>query len=315
MKPLLLVCLVLLANLVEGQPKQVAITMDDLPYLSFSGKYSPAECMDWNGKLLEKITAMQTPVTGFVNGKGALAAGEADARLAVLQQWADNPLITPGNHTYSHANCAELNDPAAFIREVLQCEFVLESAWPGLRNTLTYFRFPYNATGRDSLSRIEWESILAQLGYVSTPFTLESSDYVFNALYVDALNKGQGEKAAAFAQQYIAHTLAVFAFYEAFCQERYGGPIRHIYLCHANQLHADHYDALIRALEKEGYEFVSLDEALMDPVYRQTDHYFGKWGFSWLYRWIEDPEIRRAELRKSPDPNTEILEAWRNLQP
>jgi hypothetical protein len=38
--------------------------------------------------------------------------------------------------------------------------------------------------------------------------------------------------------------------------------------------------------------FVSLAEALSDPIYSQRDRYIGPKGFSWLYR--IDPEGTRA---------------------
>jgi peptidoglycan-N-acetylglucosamine deacetylase len=231
----------------------------------------------------------------------------------VLRQWAENPLITPGNHTQHHPNCAEIDDAATFYREVLDCEMLIKTAWPELDHSPKYFRFPFNAAGRDTLQHREWKALLTQLGYVSTPFTIESSDYVFNALYVDALKREHAQEAEAVVRQYLAHTLAVFRLYEQFCQAQYGRPIPHIYLCHGNQLHADHYDALIAALKEEGYAFVRLGEALQDEVYQQEDHYYDRWGISWLYRWMADPEIRKAALRKSPDPSPEILEAYQKL--
>lgn len=38
-------------------------------------------------------------------------------------------------------------------------------------------------------------------------------------------------------------------------------------------------------LIKRGYQFVPLEEALKDKVYRQPEEFKGKWGISWLMRW------------------------------
>lgn len=307
------ICAVLCAQGLFAQSGQVAITMDDLPFNSLAGTLTTAEYAEWNRKLLNHITVMNTPVAGFVTGKGAMGTGEAEARLAILKQWAANPLITPGNHTYSHPNCTELETSAAFVREILDCEFVMRQAWPELNDKPIPFRFPFNAVGADSANRAEMEAVLRQYGYQSMPFTIESSDYIFNSLYVDALKKGAYIQAQETAQAYIDHTLAVFRLYEDFCEQYYGRQIRHIYLCHANQLHADYYDKLIIALQAQGYAFISLEAALEDEVYQQTDFYYKKWGISWLYRWMEDPELRMQELRKSPDPSPEIMDAYQKL--
>jgi len=67
--------------------------------------------------------------------------------------------------------------------------------------------------------------------------------------------------------------------------ELYGRPISHIYLCHDNAINEDYLTAIVSGLYQGGYEIVAYDESMGDPVYRQDDRYFQKWGVSWLYRW------------------------------
>jgi hypothetical protein len=38
-------------------------------------------------------------------------------------------------------------------------------------------------------------------------------------------------------------------------------------------------------LKAKGYRFISLEEALKDPVYSQPETYVGPGGFSWIHRW------------------------------
>lgn len=72
--------------------------------------------------------------------------------------------------------------------------------------------------------------------------------------------------------------------FRAAARAKMGREVDHILLLHANALNADHLGALLDALKKDGAEFVSVDAALKDEVYRRPDRYAGGLGISWLYR-------------------------------
>jgi hypothetical protein len=61
--------------------------------------------------------------------------------------------------------------------------------------------------------------------------------------------------------------------------------VAQILLLHANRLNADRLDALATALTRRGYRFVSVAEALTDPVYRLPDEFVGAPGNSWFNHW------------------------------
>jgi hypothetical protein len=44
-------------------------------------------------------------------------------------------------------------------------------------------------------------------------------------------------------------------------------------------------DSLAALFRSRGYEFVSLEEALKDPVYQKEITVFGNWGTSWIDLW------------------------------
>jgi len=70
-----------------------------------------------------------------------------------------------------------------------------------------------------------------------------------------------------------------------------------ILLIHASQMNADLMADLLAMFKRRGYTFVSLDHALADTVYRQTDGYAGTGGWSWLHRWAKTKGIQ-----PTPDP-------------
>lgn len=49
-----------------------------------------------------------------------------------------------------------------------------------------------------------------------------------------------------------------------------------------------HADLNPDMMTKRGYAFISLEDALSDPAYKQADNYVGPKGLSWLRRWALD---------------------------
>jgi hypothetical protein len=71
-------------------------------------------------------------------------------------------------------------------------------------------------------------------------------------------------------------------------------------LCHANALNAEYFNELIEIMQKRGYTFITLKEALQDEIYSRPERVITTNGISWLHRWrmtdkkkntLKDPEI------------------------
>jgi peptidoglycan-N-acetylglucosamine deacetylase len=280
-----------------AQVKSVAITMDDL--------FSAFNDMDIrnieveNDSLLNSISRLSIPVTVFVNEKSIIKIGETDERLILYNKWVDNPFITIGNHTYSHKNYASTG-LEMFEEDIIQGETITKELLKKANKNLKYFRFPFNCTGKDSADKAEIFQFLDHKGYRITPFTVESSDYMYNALYCNYLKKGNKSEANKLIEEYIDFTLNLFQYFEGVTNELYGRNIRHIFLCHTNPLNAACFEKLILRLKENGYSFISLDEALEDKIYQSKDYYSDKYGISWIYRWIGNIEERKKLMRKEP---------------
>ncbi|HEY5823890.1 MAG TPA: polysaccharide deacetylase family protein, partial [Cyclobacteriaceae bacterium] len=262
-----------------------------------------------NERLLNVISAKRVPVAIFTNEVNV----DTPQKEAILKQWLDNPLITAGNHSYAHKNFNQTTN-AEFESEILKGEKLTKKLLKGTNKQLSYFRFPYNATGKDSASHFAMEKFLNKNGYVSTPFTVESSDWLLNSLYLDALKKNDLEKAKAVGEYYVKYTLEVFEYFEKLSRSEFGRNIKHIYLCHDNELNADYFGQLIDELKERNYSFISLAEAMKDKVYKSEDYYIGPSGMSWFYRWKKDPVVRQELLRNSPDPDEKLLKEYQALK-
>jgi hypothetical protein len=60
---------------------------------------------------------------------------------------------------------------------------------------------------------------------------------------------------------------------------------RQILLLHASNLEADHIGELLDLLRKRGYRFITLQDAVSDPVYSLPDTYVGEEGTGWIDHW------------------------------
>jgi peptidoglycan-N-acetylglucosamine deacetylase len=280
----------LVAQAAIAQHKEVAITIDDIPNVHVYKQ------QNFSSSLLSQIDEQKLPVAIFVNERNVHLNEFEKQNREGLVKWLKNKNITPGNHSYSHMNYSDVT-LAAFKEDVTKGVIITNET---LKKNPKYFRFPYNSMGNDSAAHSQVKALIKELGYTNAPFTIESEDWDFNNNYEVALKNNDTEKANQIAEAYLTYTLQLFTHFEKLCKELYGRNIKHIYLCHDNQLNTDHLMELIKRLKHNGYSFITLDEALTDKVYQSKEHYTGRFGFSWIYRWQADESKRKALMKSEP---------------
>lgn len=272
--------------------QRVAITIDDVPNTrNFSAN-------NFNSKLLQELEAISIPVTIFIN-EGLVFRGDSIKNKELLEQWISRSYITPANHTFSHSRYSEVGFEQ-FSLDVIKGARLSRKLASKYQKEVNYFRFPYNDLGIDSSEHVQIHRFLEEENYISTPFTIETSDWMFNALYEKYMNRGDSLKAGELGRMYVTQTLRSFAFYDSLMIAQYGRNVDQIYLCHDNRLNEDWLPELIRQLSVSGYDFISLEDALSDEVYNQQDVYWKKWGISWCYRWM-NPSDRKIWMQLEPD--------------
>ena len=288
--------------------REIAITFDDLPAVSVA-KGDPSSLAVFTDRLLSSFTAGQVPVVGFVNEGKLTVQGEGleaqAARLALLGKWLGQGFEL-GNHTFSHRS---LNDLPIedFEADVVRGEPATAALMGSHGRRLRYFRHPFLQVGLDLDKRHAFEAWLGARGYTVAPVTIDNDDYIFAAVYANALRAGDPESARRAAEAYLNYMDAVFDFYEGLSQSLFGRPIRHVLLLHANELNADHSGRLFERLRKRSYEFVPLARALEDPAYGSPDAYVGRWGISWMHHWEQAMGRPRTG---APDPPAWVSQAY-----
>ncbi|HNC45940.1 MAG TPA: polysaccharide deacetylase family protein [Acidobacteriota bacterium] len=290
------------------EPNKIAITFDDLP---LNGRQTSVVLQHkMTRRLIHTICANQIAAVGFVNEAQLFQYGEIDRRVELLKLWVDAGLEL-GNHTYSHPSLHE-TPVDVFTEDIIRGETVTKMLLKPKQLPLRYFRHPYLRVGQSMETRTQIESFLKHRGYTIAPVTIENSDWMFNALYTPAKLAGNKQDMKSVSEAYLTYTETMFEYYEKLSQDILGRQVRHILLLHANELNADYFDELVSLMKKRGYSFISLEEALADPGYLQTDTYVGKGGISWLHRWAISKGLKPGLLGK-PEPPADIQKSFDQL--
>jgi peptidoglycan/xylan/chitin deacetylase (PgdA/CDA1 family) len=310
---LLLIFLAPLIVRCDAPVRTLAITIDDLPYIPGSGSASSAgnleEARHATEAILGALTRHKAPAVGFVNEVRLQVPGERDARAALLKRWVDAGMVL-GNHTFSHLRLQD-TPPERYQDDIVRGDVVTRQLMEA-RGAPLFFRYPYNSTGPTKEIKEGIQSFLSARGYRLAPFTVEHADYIFDKIRSAAREKGDRDLEARTRSAYLAHLDTMLEFTERLSRETFGREIPQVLLIHASDLNADCLDEMLTKMEKRGYRFVSLEEALKDPAYATPDEYVGPAGISWLHRWSVGLGLP-MKLRDEPDPPQWVLDLYKNL--
>lgn len=283
----------LLTSVSIGQTK-LAISIDDVPN---TRKF---ELDNFQSKLLENLDSVNIPISIFINEGLIYKTDSVANNFELLNDWVRKDFTTLGNHTFSHPHYSQVGFDI-FSNDIKRGQYITKELANKYKKSLKYFRFPFNDLGKDSVQHVRIDSFLSANNYISTPFTIESSDWMFNFVYEYYLKNKQLVEAKRIGDLYVAKTLEYFSFFESMSLEFYGRKVNQIYLCHDNSINADYLVEIIDELKKRGVVFCSLDQAMEDQIYSQTDEYYRKWGVSWFYRWMLSQKERIKRMRLEPD--------------
>jgi peptidoglycan/xylan/chitin deacetylase (PgdA/CDA1 family) len=257
----------------------MSITFDDLPAVDSD----LAGARRITRELLKSFRVNEVPVIGFVNEGKLFVRGEIDERADFLRQWLDAGHML-GNHTYSHISISQ-TPFEDYAEDLVRGETVTRMLLAERGEKPRYFRHPQLRTGPTEEYRAQVNALLARRGYVTAPVTIDNNDYLFNRAYRVARERGDEPARRRVADAYVPYMESVIAHFEDLSQGFLGRPMKHTLLLHANDLNADHFDALVVMLKRRGYRFITLDEALKDPAYQLPEAQSAR-GLSWIHRWM-----------------------------
>jgi peptidoglycan/xylan/chitin deacetylase (PgdA/CDA1 family) len=296
------------SNAQTAAQRTIVVTVDDLPGAEPGTDHATSDLKQLqriNRAIPAILKAHHVPAIGFVNEWKLQVPSERDARAGLLTDWLDAGL-TLGNHTYSHPDF-QITPLPQFEDETIRGEVVTRALMGVRGQTEKYFRHPFLNTGPTPEAKAAFEAFLKERGYEVAPVTFDCADWMFNDILGRAIEKKDKKLAEKTKREYLEYMDTVFTYFEGVTRNLFGRDIPQILLTHDSELNAESFDALLSRIERRGYKFVPLEEALRDPAYSTPDKYIGPEGISWLNRWRiafgQDPDFRH-----NPDPPKWVMQ-------
>ncbi|HLM00525.1 MAG TPA: M56 family metallopeptidase [Pyrinomonadaceae bacterium] len=170
-----------------------------------------------------------------------------------------------------------------------------------------YFSYPYLNTGRTAEDRNRFESWLGSRGLSPDKYTIDNQEWMYSYAYDAARNDNDVNTMREIRESFVAYMTKMFEHYEAYSQEIFGRDIPQTMVLTTSRLVTDSAEELFGMIEKRGYQYVSMEEALSDEAYRTEEKFFGKAGISWFERW---QMAKGKKLRAEPDVDAAVQKLW-----
>ena len=290
----------LFSLLTFGQEKQVCFSFDDLPVVS----YGISDTIFQKGLIENLISGLKKndiPAVGFVNEKKLYnQEGKINQfQVELLKSWIDYGLEL-GNHTFSHPdyNLVSFKD---FTQDVLKGETITKEILSQKGKTIKYFRHPFLHLGNTKEKADSLDNFLSNHGYKTAPVTIDNEDYLFAVAYKRAKVKNDTLLAKQIGYDFVNYIEKKLKYYEMQSNRLFGRDIKQILLLHASWLNSDYIDSLAAIFKKNSYEFVSMDRALEDNIYKTEITVYGNWGISWIDRWALSKGKRADFFKDEPE--------------
>ncbi|MFC6646547.1 polysaccharide deacetylase family protein [Granulicella cerasi] len=251
----------------EKKPGQLAITFDDLP--EHSSLPQGMTRLEIAQRILKVIQQEHLPpITGMVNGFWLERDPKGSA--GVLEAWRDagQPIAS---HTWSHMNLNE-KPLEQWTADVEKNEPLLQkmAAYPASapqKQSWKYLRYPFLAEGETPEKKAAAVAWLTQHGYMIADVTMSWGDYNWNSVYARCVAKQEKTAIQRLHDTYLAAARQNMWAERLTSLQAFQRDIPHVVLMHIGAFDAMMFPELIAQMRADGYTFVSLPQAEMDPAY------------------------------------------------
>lgn len=301
--------------------KKIAITIDDLP-ISFNQNLKLEERLQLFRDILSVLEEFNVQATGFVVGElagddekilldefvkaGHIIANHTNSHLNLHEVSAETfiqnikdcePLLNnywnqKPNPSQSKVCQLKMTDgvsfeyPALTLKDKVTITRVIEANIPlyNEKANTKYFRYPYLNYGDNIYKKDSVLSFLKESGYTFAPVTITSNDWKFSLKFLRAYKLEDESEMAEIGEKYIKYVMREVSKSVSYSEYKLYRNINQIFLCHTNLLNAYYLREILQNLKDDGWEFISLNEALKDEIYKWNDENVGAEGLPWLFR-------------------------------
>ncbi|MEQ9403241.1 MAG: polysaccharide deacetylase family protein [Cyclobacteriaceae bacterium] len=267
--------LVLVLSTCMLSAQQIAITFDDAPF-GYSAGMSDTEKIEAFDKILHTLKKHKVKATFMVT------SGNMNESTKTILDCALKAGHQLGNHTHRHKDLNRTS-AAEYIADIDSCQ-ELAGKW---MNT-SYFRYAMLHRGNTAAKRDSVYAYLKSNGYVVAPVTIDNNEWVYNKGYSLARRINDHKKMEQLGKEYLYHMKEVTSRYQKLSLQLTDREIPQILLLHVNPINSEFLGELLDWYKRDGWEFITMDEALKDEFYSIEDDYVGPYGFSQLDRIKKD---------------------------
>jgi peptidoglycan/xylan/chitin deacetylase (PgdA/CDA1 family) len=288
----------LLVSVSYAQDKNMCITVDDLPVVSY-GIEDPEFHLQVTQNLIRTFDKYNIPAIGYVNELKLYDGGRLDSnQVQLLELWLKNGYEL-GNHTFSHKNYHRVPF-AEFTTDVTRGEKVSRELSEKYGLPYQYFRHPYLRLGLSEAHADSLRMFLSEQGYTEAPVTIDNEGYIFAKAYHNAFQQDDQQLMQKIGEAYLKYMTDKMLFYEESSKKLFERNISQTLLIHASLLNAHYLDELAQIYIEHGYRFISQTDALKDPAYDSPFTRYGDWGISWIDRWALTRGVGREFFEGDP---------------
>jgi peptidoglycan/xylan/chitin deacetylase (PgdA/CDA1 family) len=223
---------------------------------------------------------------------------------------------TIGNHTYTHSgtNSVSAKD---YIKDIILSDSILTIIKNAYKNKLIpklgvdihqkilfdfnsnldkyiekqsqnhetiYFRYPFLQRGNSRAKRDSIATFLKTTNHIIAPVTITSHDWGFANEFYEAYVNSNQEEMDRISNDYFENVIEEINDSHNHSRREIGLSINHVFLMHMNLLNVYTFERILKWFKENGWEFITLKEAVKDRFYSWDDSYFGIIGIPWLYR-------------------------------
>jgi beta-lactamase regulating signal transducer with metallopeptidase domain len=256
--------------------------------------------------LIEKLKSHRVPAIGFLQGS-MISDGEKlfPVRANIVRLWRDAGFeIGIGNFKHIWFYDTPYED---YVSGVEKNEALARKILAEKNQSLRYFSYPFLNTGKNADERIRFEKLLAEKGLSPVKYTIDNQEWMYSYAYDMARNDNDISAMTEIRVAFVNYMSKMFDHYEAYSKEMFGRDIAQTMVLTPSRLVTDSADDLFGMIEKRGYKFVSMDEALADEAYKTPENFYGKSGISWFERW---QMASGKALRSEPEVSEYVQKIW-----
>jgi peptidoglycan-N-acetylglucosamine deacetylase len=188
---------------------------------------------------------------------------------AMVERWLQSGNLI-GNMTYSRKK-ANKRKVQEFTDDVLLNDRTLAPLLEKYPAGQKYFRYPGLRVNRDPQSREQIRSLLKANGYLEAMATIDVVDEQFSDVYCAARARNDEVCANFIKENYKILLLDTTLRIRKQAKRRTGHDVKMIMNVSMNQFTCDYLGEVIRWYKSLGARFITLDEALQDPLYTSFD--------------------------------------------